>query len=45
MKTLQIKIITACMSMTIRRTVDPLFFKERKEKKISFFFFFSFFFF
>ena len=33
MKTLQIKIITACMSMTVRRTVDPLFFKKKKEKK------------
>ena len=33
MKTLQIKIITACMSMTIRRQVDPLFFKKKKEKK------------
>ena len=38
MKTLQIKIITACMSMTIRRPVDPLFFKKKRLFFFSFFF-------
>ena len=37
MKTLQIKIITACMSMTVRRTVDPLFFKKKKNSVFLFY--------